>query len=68
MYIKGSLKLLQLREVIARKLEGKTKSCSFFIECNGRILDWNTSISTLSAKMADKDGYLYLFVGREDVF
>ena len=69
MYIKGSLKLLQLREVIAKRMEGKSKSrSSFFIECNGRIMDWNTSISALSAKMVDRDGYLYLFVGREDIF
>ena len=65
MYIKGSLKLLQLREIIATRLEGKAKgSSSFFIECNGRILEWTTSISALSAKMADRDGFVYLFVGR----
>ncbi len=69
MYIKGTLKVLQLREIIAKRLEGKGKSRnSFFIECDGRIADWNTSISVLSARMADRDGYLYLFVGREDVF
>lgn len=68
MYVKGSLKLMQVRQVIARRLDNKTQTTSFFIECNGRILDWNTSISALSLRMAESDGFVYLFVGREDAF
>ena len=69
MYIKGSLKLVQLREAISMRLENKSKrSNSFFIESNGRILDWNSNISALSKTLADRDGFLYLYIGKEDVF
>jgi hypothetical protein len=68
MYIKGSLKLLQLREVISKRLDSRGRGSSFFIEANGRILDWNSNISALSKNMADRDGFLYLYVGKEDVF
>jgi hypothetical protein len=59
---------MHLRGFITTKITKKGKYSSIFIESNGRILDWGHTIGLLNNRYADTDGFLYLYVGRENAF